>query len=44
MLNMALFKTLLFIFNGFRSNKIFERAVEDGMKEKLGKIDSKELE
>ena len=44
LLNMALFKTLLFIFNGFRSNKVFERAVEDGIMGRLGKIDPKELE
>ena len=41
--NMVLFKTLLFIFNGFRSNKVFNRAVEDGMKGRLGKIDLEKL-
>jgi len=42
--NMALFKILLFIFNGFRDNKVFNMAVEDGMKKRLGKIDLNKLE
>ncbi|MBW9219941.1 glycosyltransferase [Methanothermococcus sp. SCGC AD-155-N22] len=42
-LNMILFKTLLFIFNGFKSNKVFNMAVEDGMEGKLGKVDLEKL-
>lgn len=42
-LHMILFKTLLFIFNGFRHNKVFNRAVKDGMEGKLGKINLEKL-